>query len=348
MIAGGHHRRARARPLTDVTKSSGLPDVPERRCTASRSPPPTRTRPTSVRSVAKHRTRRQLPGRSPEARRGVGNRGRWFASSPRRGPRRVEHANQPAFAAAGGDRRAPPRSRSNPKRHRASPTPSRSTPRRCASGIARPNQARVAEFLAALAVPAEVAALPAKPVTQHLVVTWPHGRHDHARPVRRSRCRSSRRADRAAAHPRRMELAGAGPVAPSCATSHAVARGADHDHHLLRIDEVSLSARRPSSATGPASQPVRPAEGLPTPRTLEGPLVGLLARARAPSLGFVDDQVPDRTPREPSWSHRPTGAPVEHVARARAHRAAAGCPARADDEAIFLFAIICAQVGARC
>ena len=197
--------------------------------------------------------------------------------------------------------------------------------------------ARVAEFLAALAAPAEVVARPAKPATQYLVVTGRDGAAitldlfaEHV----------------VARHGEPLALA------PAPGAWNLLVRPARELRDVtlwleepttitaVRIDDVGYQrgaiigewARQPAGATGG-----RPVDA----KALEA-LVGLLAAPR--SVGFVDDQM--------TIVHRvtlvvtpPAGAPTEHVLALGAPRAA-GCPARAEGEAILLPANVCAQVAA--
>ena len=199
------------------------------------------------------------------------------------------------------------------------------------------DQARIAELLAALAAPAEVAALPAKPATQHLVVTGPIG--------------VTITLDLFADHvlTRHGEPIALGPapgawnllVRPS-RELRDVTLWLEEPTTIttVRIDDVSYQrgavigewARQPAGATG----------GGPADAKALEVLVGLLSAPR--SLGFVDDQM--------TIAHRvtlvvtpPTGASIEHVLVVGAARAA-GCPARADGETILLPVNVCAQVAA--
>ena len=201
----------------------------------------------------------------------------------------------------------------------------------------RAEPARVAEFLAALAAPAEVAALPAAPAMQHLVVTGrdatevtldlfaDHVLARHGEPVA---LRPAPGAWDLLVRPsRELRDATLWLEEPTTITT-------------LRIDEISYQrgaiigdwSRQPAGRSG---------TGLADTTTLEA-LVALLAAPR--SLGFIDDSI--------AVAHRvtlvvtpPTGAPTEHVLALGAPRAA-GCPARVDHDTILLPAIVCAQVAA--
>jgi hypothetical protein len=203
-------------------------------------------------------------------------------------------------------------------------------------GDNRADPARVAELYAALAAPAEVAALPAGPATGRLVVTGHDGvtltldlfaDHVLARHGEPVALRPAPGAWRLLVRPSR-ELRDVTLWLEEPTTITAV-----------RIDDVSYQRgailgdwTRQGGATGG-----KPADA----RTLEA-LVALLAAPRA--LGFVDDPFP--------IVHRvtlvitpPTGAPTERVLALGPVRPA-GCPARVERDAILLAAAICAQVAA--
>jgi len=207
--------------------------------------------------------------------------------------------------------------------------------------------ARIAELLAALAAPAEVAALPAQPTTQHLVVTGAGGATitldlfadhvlgRHGEPIA---LRPAPGAWDLLVRPsRELRDVTLWLEEPTTITT-------------LRIDEISYQrgaiigewARRPPGPGGVQPAGAQPADAQPADaRALEA-LVGLLAAPR--SLGFIDDEF--------ATAHRvtlvvtpPAGAPTEHVLALGARRAA-GCPARVDRDTILLPAIVCAQVAA--
>jgi hypothetical protein len=202
-------------------------------------------------------------------------------------------------------------------------------------GDAPADPARVAELYAALAAPAEVAAVPAKPATGHLVVTGSAGttitldlfaEHVLARHGEPVALRPAPGAWNLLVRPsRELRDVTLWLEEPTTITT-------------LRIDDASYQrgaiigdwTRGPAGASG-----AKPADT----RTLEA-LVALLAAPR--SLGFVDDPI--------AITHRvtlvitpPIGAPTEHVLALGAPRPA-GCPARVERDAILLPAAVCAQV----
>jgi len=232
-------------------------------------------------------------------------------------------------------------------------------------GDAPADPARVAELLAALAAPADVVAVPAKPAIQHLVVTGSAGTtitldlfadHVLARHGEPVALRPAPGAWNLLVRPsRELRDVTLWLEEPTTITT-------------LRIDDVSYQrgavigdwTRRPAGASGAKPTDAKPADAKPADarpadarpadarpadakpadaRTLEA-LVALLAAPR--SLGFVDDPI--------AIAHRvtlvitpPIGAPTEHVLALGAPRPA-GCPARVERDAILLPAVVCAQV----
>ena len=203
-------------------------------------------------------------------------------------------------------------------------------------GDARADPARVAELYAALAAPAEVAALPATPATGHLVVTGHAGApltldlfadHVLARHGEPVALRPAPGAWRLLVRPSR-ELRDVTLWLEEPTTITAV-----------QIDDVRY--QRGAIIGEWTRQPVAPGGKPVDALTLEA-LVALLAAPRA--LGFFDDPFP--------IVHRvtlvitpPTGAPTEHVLALGAARPA-GCPARVERDAILLPAVVCTQVAA--
>jgi hypothetical protein len=207
------------------------------------------------------------------------------------------------------------------------------------AGGAPADPARVAELVAALSAPAEVAGAPATPAIHQLIVTGRDGIAvtldlfaervvaRHGEPVA---LRPAPGAWDLLVRPSR-ELRDAAPWVeePTMVTA-------------VRIDDVRYErgavigewTRQPARAT--TARPSAPDAGM-----LDA-LVALLAAPR--SLGSVTGAVP--------IAHRvtltitpPAGAPTERVLGVGAPRAA-GCPARAERDALMLPAIVCAQVAA--
>ncbi len=196
---------------------------------------------------------------------------------------------------------------------------------------------RVAELLAALSAPSEVAALPARPATQRLVVTGRDGTEltldlfaehvlvRHGEPVALKPAPGAW--DLLVRPSRELRDVTLWLEEPTTITT-------------LRIDEISYQRGAViGDWTGepPGASGTKPADA----KTIEA-LVALLAAPR--SLGFLDDQI--------TIGHRvtlvvtpPTGAPTEHALAIGAARPA-GCPARVDRDTVFLPAIVCAQVAA--
>jgi hypothetical protein len=207
-------------------------------------------------------------------------------------------------------------------------------------GDAAADQARVAELLAALAAPAEVARLPSTPAVHHVVVGGRAGAAitldlfaeqtlaRHGEPIA---LRPAPGAFRLLVRPSR-ELRDVTLWLEEPTTITAV-----------QIDEVRYQrgavigdwTRLPVAGAGAGSGPTADT------KTVEA-LVAQLAAPR--SLGFLDGEL--------TVIHRvtltvtpPTGAPTEHVLALGALRAS-GCPVRLDHEAILLPATVCAQVAA--
>jgi hypothetical protein len=207
--------------------------------------------------------------------------------------------------------------------------------------------ARVTELLAALAAPAEVAAVPASPATGHLVVTGRAGAaitldlfadHVVARHGEPIALRPAPGAWRLLARPSR-ELRDVALWLEEPTTITAVQIDAVRYARGAAIGDWSrVSGATPGTAAGSASAQAMAADGA---AALEA-LVAVLAAPRA--LGFVDGAVPA--------AHRvtltvtpPTGAPVEHTITLGAPRPA-GCPARVARDTVVLPAVVCAQVAA--
>jgi hypothetical protein len=198
--------------------------------------------------------------------------------------------------------------------------------------------ARVAELLAALAAPAEVARAPAPPAVQHLVVTGRAGvtltldlfaDHTLARHGEPIALRPAPGAWSLLVRPSR-ELRDVTPWLEEPTTITGV-----------RIDDVRYQrgaiigdwTRLPAAGAGGRSGPTIDS------KTLEA-LVALLAAPR--SLGFLDGEL-TAVHRVTLTITPPAGAPTEHVLALGAPRAA-GCPVRADRDTILLPATVCAQV----
>ena len=212
-------------------------------------------------------------------------------------------------------------------------------------GDAPADPSRVTELYAALAAPAEVAALPTAPATAHLVITGHTGatitldlfaEHVLARDGEPIALRPASGAWSLLVRPsRELRDVMLWLEEPTMITT-------------VRIDAIRYQrgailgawTRLPAGAantTGAQPADTRPADA----RTLES-LVSLLAAPR--SQGFVDDPF--------AITHRvtlvvtpPVGAPTEHVLALGAPRPA-GCPARLDHDTILLPALVCAQVAA--
>lgn len=208
------------------------------------------------------------------------------------------------------------------------------------AGDVAADQARVAELLAALAAPAEVARAPVTPAVHHLVVTGREGT-----PVTLDLFAEQvvvRRGEPIALRP--------APGAWSLLVRPS-----------RELRDVTLWIEEPTMITGVQIDDARYERGaiigdwvrrraggsgatpvVPGVATVLEALVGLLAAPR--SLGFVDAQVP--------IAHRvtltitpPAGAPTEHVLALGPPRAA-GCPALVERGAIALPAVVCTQVAA--
>jgi hypothetical protein len=205
--------------------------------------------------------------------------------------------------------------------------------------------ARVAEFLAALAAPAEVAPLPAGPAADHLTVTGREGaaitldlyaEHVLARHGEPVALRPAPGAFRLLVRPSR-ELRDVALWLEEPTSISAV----QIDGILYQRGAVIGDWTRRAAGAADAGG-TKPADGRPADAKALEALVGLLAAPRA--LGFVDDAVPA--------AHRvtltitpPVGAPTEHVLVLGAPRPA-GCPARLEHETILLPAVVCTQVAA--
>jgi hypothetical protein len=192
--------------------------------------------------------------------------------------------------------------------------------------------ARVAEILAALAAPAEVTALPAKPAAQHLVVT------DHAG--------SATTLD---LFGERVVARHGEPVAlrPGPGAWRLLMRSSRElrDLTLWLEEPTTITSLRVDNVTYQRGAVIgawdrRPAGSIDA-RAVEA-LVAMLAAPRA--LGFIDD--------DPAIAHRvtivvtpPVGPSSEHVLELGTLRAA-GCPARVASDTIALPAIVCAQIAA--
>lgn len=194
--------------------------------------------------------------------------------------------------------------------------------------------ARVAELLAALAAPAEVAALPAARATQHLVVTDRSGAATtldlFAERV------LARRGEPIALRP------GPGPWSLLVRSSREL-----RDPVLWLEEPTTITAVRIDGISyqrgGVIGEWLRqPAgAGAPDAGALDA-LVAILAAPRA--IGFVDDQL--------AIAHRvsitvtpPAGRPAEHRLELGAPRAS-GCPARIEADAILLPAVVCTRIAA--
>jgi hypothetical protein len=209
-------------------------------------------------------------------------------------------------------------------------------------GDAAADQARVAELLAALAAPAEVARLPSTPAVHHVVVGGRAGAAvtldlfaeqtlaRHGEPIA---LRPAPGAFRLLVRPSR-ELRDVTLWLEEPTTITAV-----------RIDGTSYQrgaaigdwTRRPADATGAGPAEVKPADKT----TLEA-LVAILAAPR--SLGFVDDPVVI-THHVTLAITPPVGLPAERTLALGAPRPA-GCPARLAHDTILLPAVVCAQLAA--
>jgi hypothetical protein len=212
-------------------------------------------------------------------------------------------------------------------------------------GEAPADPSRVAELYAALAAPAEVAALPAAPATAHLVVTGHAGatitldlfaEHVVARHGEPIALRPAPGAWSLLVRPsRELRDVTLWVEEPTSITTVRV-DGLRYQRGATIGDWTRLPAGA-TNATGGKAADARPADAT----TLEA-LVALLAAPR--SQGFVDDPF--------AIAHRvtlvvtpPVGAPTEHVLGLGAPRPA-GCPARLEHDAILLPAAVCVQAAA--